>query len=67
MPVPRQRIVPIELAETSAELDMLLARDVLVAKEQDAVLQKGPIDFAEGRFTQRLGDVDVANFRAERV
>ena len=37
MAVARQRIVIVELAETAAEGDVLLARDLLVAEQQDAL------------------------------
>ena len=66
MAVARQRVVAVELAEAAAELDVLLARDVLVAEEQDAVIEKRLVDFAEESFAH-VRDVDVAHLGAERV
>jgi len=57
--------VPVQLAEAAAELDMLLARDVLLAEQQDPVLQERVVDLAEGAFAHRLRDVDGANLGAE--
>ena len=53
MAVLRQRVVAVELAEAAAELDVLFARDVLVAKEQDPVFEKRVIDLAEFAFAHR--------------
>ena len=39
MTVLRQRFVFIQFAEAAAEFDMLLARDVLIAKQQYAVIE----------------------------
>src|SRR6266498_401392 len=47
MTVPRQRIVSVELAEAPAEGDVLLARDLLVAKQQDAAFQERGVDLVE--------------------
>ena len=59
--------MPVEFAEAAAELDVLLARDVLVAQEQDAMVEEGLVNLAERAFAHRLRDVDVADFRAQRV
>ncbi len=67
MPIARQRIVPVELTEAAAELDVLLAGDVLIAEQQDAVVEERPVDLAEFRFGHRPADVDVADFSAQRV
>ena len=42
-------------------------RDVLVAQEQDAVVQEGLINLAERAFAHRFRDVDVAHLGAQRV
>ena len=67
MAVARQRVVPVELAEAAAEVDVLLARDVLVAKEQDAVIEKRVVDFSERALAHRFTDVDAQNFGAQRM
>ena len=53
MAVARQRVLAIELAETATEIDVLFTRDVLVTEQQNAVLQKRLVDFAEGAFAHR--------------
>ena len=67
MAIERQRIVFIQCAEAAAEFNMLLARDVLITKQQNAVVEKRLVDFAEGGFAHRRGDVDVTHLRAECV
>ena len=67
MAIERQRVVFIQCAEAAAEFNMLLARDVLITKQQNAVVEKRLVDFAEGGFAHRRGDVDVAHLRAEGV
>src|SRR5512132_1621208 len=62
-----QRLVPIELAKAAAELDVLFARDLLIAKEQDAVSQKSLVDLAEERLAHGLRDVHITDFGAECV
>ncbi len=57
----------VELAETPAEFQVLLARDVLVAEQQDAMFQERPVDLAKIRLADRRRDIDVAHLRAERV
>ena len=47
MTVARQRVVPVELAEAAAEGDVLLARDLLVAEQQDAAGEEGAVDLVE--------------------
>ena len=59
--------MPVELAEAAAEIDVLLARDVLIAKEQDAVIEKRAVDFPERSLAHRFTDVDVQNFGAQRI
>jgi hypothetical protein len=59
--------VPVELAEAAAEIDVLLARDVLIAKEQDAVIEKCAVDFPERALAHLFTDVDVTNLGAQRV
>ena len=66
MAVARQRIVAIELAETAAELDVLLAGDLLPAQQQHAMVQEGAIDAAELGFGQRPVQVDADHLGAER-
>jgi hypothetical protein len=67
MAVARQRVVAVELAEAAAEFDVLLAREFLVAQQQDAVLEKCAVDFAERLLAHVARHVDVAHFGAERV
>ena len=50
VPIPRQCLVPVKLAEAAAELDVLLARDVLVAEKQDAVLEERTVNLTERGF-----------------
>ena len=59
--------MPVELAETTAELDVLLARDVLVTEKKNPVIQKSLIDLAEPCLAHWPGDVHVADLDAERV
>jgi hypothetical protein len=59
--------VAIELAEAAAEVDVLLASDLLVPEKQDAVIEESVVDLAEERFTHRLAHVDAADFGAEGV
>ena len=67
MAIARQRIVPVELAEAAAEGDVLLARDLLVAEQQDAALEEGAMDLVELGVAERLGEIDALDFGAERV
>src|SRR5215471_3326169 len=67
MAVARQVVVPIELAETAAEGDVLLARDLLVAEQQDAALQEGAVDLVELGVAEGLGEVDALDLSAEGV
>ena len=67
MTVARQRIVIVELAEPAAEGDVLLARDLLVAKQQDAALEEGAVDLVELGVAERLGEIDALDLGAERV
>ena len=67
MAVARQRFVGVELAEAAAEGDVLLARDLLVAEQQDAFLQEGAMDLVELRVAGRLGEIDAGDLGAERV
>jgi hypothetical protein len=61
-----QRIV-LQPAKAAAELYMLLARDILIAKQQNTVIEKRLVDFTEGSFAHRRRHVYVAYFRAERI
>jgi len=54
MPVARQRFVVIQFAEAAAELDVLFAADVLIAQQQDTVIKKDAMNFAEGAFAHRF-------------
>ena len=66
MAVSGQGIVPVELAEAAAEFDVLLARNVLIAKKQNAVIEERLVNLAEEGFAD-FRDVEVTHFRAERV
>lgn len=55
MPVARERIVPVELAEAATEIDMLLAGDLLIAKQQDPVIEKRAVYLPERAFAHRAG------------
>src|SRR3954465_8126767 len=59
-------VAPVELAESAAEFDVLLAREFLIAEQQNAVIEKRPIDFAELVLAHAARNVDVAYLRAER-
>ena len=65
MAVARQRVVAVELAEAAAEVDVLLARDVLVAEQQDAVVEEGTVDLVELGVAERLGEIDTLHLGAE--
>ena len=67
MPVAWKGVMAIELSEAPAELDVLLPRDILAAKQQDTVLQERLIDLAEERLAHRRRDIDIANFRTQRI
>ena len=67
MAVARQRVVPVELAEAAAEGDVLLARDLLVAEQQDAVLEERAVDLVELGVAERLGEIDALDLGAEGV
>jgi len=47
MPLARQRLVAVELAEAATEGEVLLARDLLIAEQQDALLEEGAVDQVE--------------------
>ena len=59
MAVARQRVVAVEFAEAAAEGDVLLARDLLLAKQQDAALEEGPVDPVEFGVAERLAEIDA--------
>ena len=65
MAVTRQRVVIVEFAEAAAEGDVLLARDLLVAEQQDALVEEGAMDLVELGVAERLGEVDVRNLGTE--
>ena len=67
MAIARQRFVGIEFAEAAAEGDVLLARDLLVAEQQDAALEEGAVDLVEFGVAERLGEIDALDLGAERV
>ena len=57
----------VELSEAAAELDVLLARDLLVAEQQDAAREEGPVDLVELGVAERLGEIDALDFGAQGV
>ena len=65
MAVAGQRVVGVELAEAAAEGDVLLARDLLVAEQQDALVEEGAVDLVELGVAQRLGEINACNLGAE--
>ena len=65
MAVAWQRFVAIELAEAAAEGDVLLARDLLVAEQQDAALEEGAVDLVELGVAERLGEIDALDLGAQ--
>jgi hypothetical protein len=67
MPIARQSIVPIELAKAPAEIDVLLARDLLIAEQQDAVIEKRAVNLTERALAHRLAYVDFEDFSPEGV
>jgi hypothetical protein len=46
---------------------MLIRSDVLVAKENDKMVQQGLTDFTDGVVAQVLTQINAANFRTERA
>ena len=68
MPIARQRVVRVELAEAAAESDVLLARYFLVAEQLgNAVVEEGLVDLGELIVVDRGCDVEALNFGAEAV
>ena len=67
MTVPWQRVMLVELAEAAAEVNVLLARYSLIAKQKNAVIEKRAIDFAELLLGHVTRYIDVANFCAKTV
>ena len=57
-PLGRHERVHLEVAEVAAEGDVLVGRDVLVAEEQDLVVDEGLLELGEGRVVERLGQVE---------
>jgi hypothetical protein len=67
MTVAGQRVVPVEIAEAPAEIDVLLAGDVLPAEKEHAVLKERPVNLAERLLAHWLRNIDAADFGAERI
>jgi hypothetical protein len=59
--------VAIELAEAAAEGDVLLARDLLVAEQENAALQERTMDLVELGIAEWPAEIDPLDFGAERV
>src|SRR5499427_6421964 len=56
--------VDVELAEAPAEGLVLLGGEVLIAEEDDPVVDQAVVDLLEGRLGQRLREVDAADHGA---
>jgi hypothetical protein len=59
--------VIVEFAEAAAEGYVLFARDLLVAEQQDALLEKGPVDLVEIGIAERLGEIHSLNLGTESM
>ena len=55
----------VDVAEALGEGDLLLGRDLLVAEEDDEMLEPGRLDLLE-RLVIDLGEVDAADLGSER-
>jgi hypothetical protein len=67
MAIARQRVMIVELAEAAAEGDVLLARDLLAAKQQDAFLEESAVDLVELGVAERLGEIDARDLGADCI
>jgi hypothetical protein len=61
----REETIDVDGPEALGNSDVLLRREVLVAKEHDAVFTKGAADLAEGLVLQRLREIDAADLRTD--
>ena len=57
--------VDFERAETAAELHVFGGRDLLVAEDDDVVIEMGPMDAGEIGVVDRLRDVEADDFSAD--
>jgi hypothetical protein len=55
-----------EIAEAPAEGNVLRGRQILIAENQDAVVEMGLLDAGEGVVRQWSGEIDAYDFGAER-
>ena len=56
-----------QVAEAAAEGDMLLGTQILLAKDQDHMVQMRSVDGLEGFIVKRLRQVQADNLRAESI
>ena len=56
--------VNVNVAKVAGEAHLILEADVLLAKENHAVLQKRVVNLRALAVAQRLGQIDAADFRA---
>ena len=56
----------LEVAEAAGEREVLLGGDVLVAEEDDLVLEQRAMDLVERLVVERLGQVDASDLGADR-
>src|SRR5262250_1346739 len=54
----------VELAEAPAESLVLIGSEVLIAEEDDPVVDEGVVDPLEGRFVQGRGQIDAVDHGA---
>ena len=59
-------IVDLQFAEAAAEGNVLLRGQLLLAKENDAIVDERPADFADHVVVEVARQVDAGNFGAER-
>lgn len=62
----RSERIYLEWTKPLAERDVLFLRHILIAKEQDLVFQQCIVDGVEYGTGQRLGQIEAANFSANR-
>ena len=55
----------VQFSEEASECEMLLRRDVLIAKKYDDVLSQRPVNLIHRPVGQRFCEIDAVNFRTD--
>ena len=61
----RKEAIDLDRPEALGNSDVLLRRELLIAKEHDAVFAKRAADLAERLVLQRLREIDAADLRTD--